>query len=365
MRNALDANMTATTAQRPTWGAAHHLALIAIPLIAYQVWTLTAWIASGPTAVNTYRDVASTSYLWAKIFEVALSALGVFICLWVGKACRREGRLTFDALMLIGLAGTVFWDTFVTWFAPIWLYSANWVNLNDWWGHAPFIQNPVAGTTPFPIIFLGVLYPFGCFMTAVLANIPMRWAAKHFDLSKAQLVSIAFAVSIPIWFVIDGAMVLTHLWAGPGMWLRMPVINDLLGDTYYWSGMEFIYCVCWGTFLTCLRYFTDDNGHGYSQQGLAHLSRFWQTSISVLATIGLINLGLIVMETPVMITGFFQRGDYPRYPAHLVSGLCDAPGLKGNTPYGACPGSRNFHAIPLRSTSSTILPICSPDSIKR
>ena len=342
-------DVSAAPSKGTGWGPVYYLALASVPLLAYQFWTLLTWLADGPFPVNQYRETGSTSWYAARIIEVLLILVALVMIAGIVRDCRRQRRLTFDAMLLIGLTATIFWDTFVTFIEPIWFYSSNWVNLNDWWGHAPLIQNTTAGTTPFPVLFLGFLYPVGCLGAAMLVTLPMHWAQRRWpDISNGKLVGVAFLSAIPVWFCIDGILVITHLWGGPGMWLALPLISNLLGEGYHWSVMELGYCICWGTFLGCLRFFKDDQGRGLTERGIQGLGPRLRTAISVLATITVLNLAVIVLEMPVLFTGFFSSHAYPHYPHHLVNGVCDAPGWT-DTPYGPCPGSKGFR-VPLKST---------------
>jgi hypothetical protein len=176
---------------RRSWGAAHYLALVAVPLLAYQAWTLIGWLAAGPHQVTNYRTAGSASWYAARVIQGVMLIAVIAIAVGVVRGCRRERRLTFDAMLFIGLASTVFWDTVVNFVEPLWFYSTNWVNLNDWWAHAPLVLNPAAGHGPFPVLMLGLLYPFFVFGAMIICGVMRRAQQRWPEISRARLIAVA------------------------------------------------------------------------------------------------------------------------------------------------------------------------------
>jgi hypothetical protein len=241
--------------------------------------------------------------------------------------------------MFIGLLLTVFWDTVVNFVQPLWFYSTNWINLNDWWGHAPLVVSPAAGHGPFPVWALVVLYP--CFLaecwltSSILRAAQRRWPA----ISPARLVIVAFVMACSIGACLSMIMILPHLWGGAGMGV------SILGGDYRWPVAEFLYIGFWSTTLVSLRFFVDGRGHRLTERGLDHLRPTTRTTVRLLATIAFCNLSVIVWSLPVLLTGFYAR-PYPNYPQHLSNVVCDTPALPAATAYGPCPGTAGFR-IPL------------------
>src|SRR3984957_11018649 len=93
---------------RRPWGPAQYLALAAVPLLAYQAWTLVAWIAAGPHQITAYRSYGSFSWYAARAIEVTLVLAVAAILARLVRECRAQRRLTFDAMLFIGLLATVF-----------------------------------------------------------------------------------------------------------------------------------------------------------------------------------------------------------------------------------------------------------------
>jgi hypothetical protein len=322
------------TSRSPPWRAAQYLAPIAVPLLAYQAWTLASWLASGPHQVTAYRQTGSASYAWAWVIQAFFIAGTSILILLLVRQCRRQRRLTFDALLFIGLAATVFWDTFVNFVQPVWFYSSNWVNLNAWWGHAPFVLNRDAGQVPFPLLALALTYPFFVFDARMLCRV-MRAAENRWPgISRARLAGICLIPALAIGALYSMANILTHLWSGPGMPFAI-----LHGD-HYWSTGEFLYIGLWSTTLACLRYFTDGQGRTLTERTPGHYGARRRTLVRVLATIAFCNLSVIGWETPLIFTGFYAK-PYPNLPRSLSNVACNTPGNTGSA-YGACPGSPGY-----------------------
>lgn len=326
--------------RRMRWGPAQYLALAAVPLLGYQAWTLVQWLAAGPHQITQYRIAGSSSWYVGWIVQAALVVGVATITVGLVRACRRERRLTFDAMLFIGLLTTVFWDTVVNFVEPLWFYSSDWLNLNDWWGHAPLVINPAAGHGAFPVLMLALLYPFFVFDARLVARVMRRAQRRWPDISRARLIAVAFVPATLTGSILSLVMILPHLWGGPGMPLSV-----LSGD-YRWSLGEIVYIGSWSTTLACMRYFVNDRGQTLTERGLDHLPRRRRTSTSLLATIAFCNLSVIVWSSPLILAGLHAK-QYPSYPRHLSNLSCDTPGLTGSL-YGPCPGSHGFR-VPLRA----------------
>jgi Spirocyclase AveC-like len=322
------------TSRRPAWGASQYLALAAVPLLAYQAWTLVSWLASGPHEVTAYQQTASASYEAAWVIQIALIIGVSTLVVLLVRQCRRERRLTFDAVLFIALATTVFWDTVVNFVQPVWFYSTNWVNLNAWWGHAPFILNRDAGQVPFPVLALGLTYPFFVLNARILCRI-MRAAENRWPgISKVRLILVCLGPALLIGALYSMSNVLTHLWDGPGM--PFPILHG----SHYWSTGEFLYIGIWSTTIASLRYFTDDHGRTLTERAPAHYGQRRRTTVRVLATIAFCNLSVIVWSAPLIFTGLYAK-PYPTLPRSLSNVACNTPGTTGSH-YGPCPGSPGY-----------------------
>ncbi len=233
--------------------AARRLALLAIPLLAYQSWTLAGWAADGPHQITAGRDHGSTSWYAARVVE-AVVLLSVIA--WVVHALRerrRHGRLGTDGLLIAGMFSAAFWDPIYNWVDTAWLYSPNLLNLNDWFAHAPLVANADAGTMAWPVVIVLVGYPLWCVGFAALDNVAMASARRRWPhLGAPALAAIAFASAGTLTVAGFGFFDAVDLMAAPGY-----RIGGHRGTEYvvffYSGGLVF-------GGLACLRFFRDAEG---------------------------------------------------------------------------------------------------------
>lgn len=326
------------------WPLPYWLALVAVVALVWGGWTMIAWLADGPFTITQYRDTHSVSWIAAWVLQVALIGTGLGLGGWVVRQCLRERRLTFDAKLCLASLSLLWMDPLSNFAQPIFMQSSNWVNLNAWCGHMPLVVNPDCGRMPEPILFLALAYPFGWLAMVMIMNAGMRAVrARRPDLSTAALVGGTFLAGALVDVALEAPMVGFRLWnytgAGPA-WLsifggghRFPVLEVAAGSLIFAT-------------LALIRFYKDDTGRTVVERGLESLSPRRQTVVSLLALTGLTNLLLGVGTVLVVITGPYAD-PYPKLPAHLVNGLCDAPGFSG-TRYGPCPGSPGYRA-PIRT----------------
>lgn len=311
-----------------SWGPARYLAALAVPLLAYELWTVGGWVIDGPFQITADRDRGSSSWYAARVLEVLIV---VSVAGFVAKSVRdyrREGRLGIDALLIIGMASAAFWDPVYNWAVPAWLYSSHWLNVNDWFAHAPGVINPAAGTQPWPIVVVLIGYPlwgvgFAMLVCAGMTRVRRRWEGCRAGL----LAAIGFALSVLLTVASFSVFKALELMSAPG--LRFTMLGDsdiafagLSGGVVFWG-------------LACLRYYRTSDGRALFEIG----SRSRPTS--VLAAIAAVQL-IVVIGWGVMTVPFTPHASaYPELPAHLVNGVCDIPGASGST-YGPCPGSPGF-----------------------
>jgi hypothetical protein len=330
--------------QSRRWGVTQYLALIAVPLLAYESWTLVSWLASGPQVVTAGRDAYSFSWWWARGIEVAAVTIASWLLVSALRATRRTGRMTFELKLWIALLLTSFWDSVTNVLQPIWFYSSDFINLNEWWGQAPGFVSPAGGHEPFPVVALVFLYP--CFVLESRIAVAF-WSAvrrRRPEMSDVRLLGVGLLGALVVGSLISMTFVLPHLWAGPGMG---PMI--IATDHYRWSFAEFLYVGSWSTAICALRFFVDRNGMTLTERGLDHLPSWRRNVVSVLATTAWCSLSVIVLSMLVAVSGLYATPYPTGYPAHLPNVVCQIPGdpdTAGNA-YGPCPGSNGFR-IPLR-----------------
>lgn len=328
---------------RRTWGVAHYLALLAVPLLAYEAWTLVAWIASEPHVVTKGRDSSSLSWWWARAIEAGAVTLAGVLLVQAVRESRRLGRASFELKLWVALLLTSFWDSVTNVFQPIWFYSSDFVNLNEWWGHAPGFVSPAGGHEPFPVVALVFLYP--CFVLESRLAVK-GWTAvrrRYPGISTVRLLVVGLAMSLVVGAAISWTFIAPHLWAGPGM-------GAMIVDTssYSWSVAEFLYVGTWSATVCALRFFVDDQGRSLAERGLEAMPPWRQAVVGTMAMTTWCSVAVIVYSSVVAFTGFHANAYPEDYPEHLPNVVCDIPGsaVAQGSEFGPCPGSPGYR-VPL------------------
>jgi len=146
------------------------LAGVGVLIVGYALWTWGAWLLAGPRPVTEFRDPHSPTLWVARGYETAMVITAITVLGVVIRGCVRHRRMTFDAMMIIAGFFTLFWDPMVNWMQPNFFYSSQWINVNTWVSYAPFVVNPTASQMPQPMVFIGLIYPFGWVPFAMLLN---------------------------------------------------------------------------------------------------------------------------------------------------------------------------------------------------
>jgi hypothetical protein len=330
------------------WSWSHVLALIGVPILILNAWTVIAWLADGPTQMTEFRDPGSFNWYVARAVEGTAIVGSIFMIVYLVRGCRRAGRiLTFEVMFCIAGA-TIFWADFgMNVFQPIFVASSNFVNLNNTCGHMPFVVNPDCGQAPDPILFLLLLEAFiflGCAIAVsrLAAKVRSRWSG----LSTAQLFAVVMALGFA--FALTEMLVLAlGIWgyAGP-RWMAFSPGHGLHYHLVIWLGTGMAL-----GFYSALYFFRNDRGETIVERGLEHYSPRWRKAIAMMALYSIIQIiSWGPGTTPMIVMSFFQDGWAAEMPPYLVNGMCDRPGIEG-TRYGPCPGSPGYrmpgrHSLP-------------------
>lgn len=312
------------------WTFARGLAVFGAVLLAYEAITIVRWLASGPTQVTADRDTSAASFVAAQIYLAVMIAVSIWVLVFVVRQCRRAGRLTFDAQMIIGCGAALFWDPFGNFIQPAFFYSSNWINLNTWAGDAPGVVNTDAGLMPQPV-FIMLVYPFGLLVFTMFSNLVMRATRRRFPgWSNARVLAVGSVTAFFAAMTLEAPMFLLHLWSLPGA----PAELSLFDDNHRYASVEYLTTAMVFAGLAAVRFFKDDHGRAFTERGVS------QTG-AVLAVVGWCCSLLLVLQ--LFVTYFaFKADPYPEgFPPHLVNGLCDV-GATTDTHYGPCPGSPGF-----------------------
>jgi hypothetical protein len=146
--------------------------------------------------------------------------------------------------------------------------------------------------------------------------------------------------------IYESFMIRTGMWAFPGTPDELALWGTQAGKFPIFeiipAGLAF-------AAFGALRFFRDDRGDHPTERGLSHEPAGRRTTISLLATIAVINLLWIAMCTIQVAAGFYADPYKPMEPA-LVANICDGPldtgGPRTGTPYGPCP--EQGRPIPVR-----------------
>jgi hypothetical protein len=328
------------TATRHRWTWAHYLAILGSGLLFLEVWTVSSWLAHGPTTVTGLEDRSSAAWIGARVFEGIIIVVAIVVIPVVIRSSWRSRRLTFDAMLVIAGALTYWVDPFVNWVQPLFFYNSNWVNLKNWCGNMPLIANPDCGRLPEPVLFVGLVYTVGFLVAGIGVNSVMRKVLQRRpSISMPQMYAVAFVAGMLVDFFLEYPMVLLHLWGYPGWPLsftggaaKFPLFESL-GTGLFFANIAMI------------RFYKDDNGRTLVERGLDHVRPALRKWISLLALLGFISGSAFATNGILSLNGpYMQR--YQKEPPALINRMCDAPGTTG-TAYGPCPGSPGYRA-PIR-----------------
>ena len=325
------------------WSLAHWLAVIAVPILIHEVWSVTAWLLDGPFQVTEYRDRNHPTWYAAHAIEAAAVLVSIIVLIYVVRGCRREQTLfTFDAMFCMAGATLFYVDGSINVLGPTFLQSSQFVNLNNICGYMPFVVNPDCSRLPDAILLYFLLETFGFLGIAIVVQkIVSRLKRPHW--SKLQLFGFVMAIGILLDLLIEvGYMIPLQLYSYGN--LRGPV-TTIAGVMYPWwvlipNGIFF------GAYV-CIRNFKDDRSLTLVERGLERYSPRKRIGLTLLALYGAFQLVFWGLSIPWWIANFYQ-GRWPaNMPAHVVNDVCNAGGFT-DTRYGPCPGSEGFR-LPLRS----------------
>src|SRR5262249_27954914 len=201
----------------------------------------------------------------ARSYEVVMVIAAVVILVAVVRGCVRQRAFTTDATILVAGFFTLFWDPMVNWMQPNFFYSSQWINVNTWAGYAPGVVNPTASQLPQPIVFIGLIYPFGLLGFSMLLNkgmsaIRSRWP----EITNARLIAVTFVGALSLCLLLEAPMFLMNLWGLPGA----PSELALFDDNHRFAWAEYVTTTIVFTTMACVRFFRNDKGQTIAERGL-------------------------------------------------------------------------------------------------
>jgi len=324
--------------RRPHWRWQHYMAVVAVIYLAWEAWTLVAWLAAGPYQVTAFRDSGSLAFRAARVYEGIAILMGIGVGSFVVRQVRRERRLTFDAMMCIAGALVYWQDPLANFYQSIFTYSSNWVNLVNWCSKMPLVANPDCGRTVEPVLFLGLFYSFGFLFAALIGGWVMRTVrARWPEISRGRMLVVIGVIGMLFDMALEIPMVNLQLWAYPGYpnfigspQHRYPLFV-MVGAFYFFGG------------LTVMRNFKNDKGQTVFERGLDHLRPGRRTALVLLSVIGSVQLFVTTTNMAFMMAAGPFADPSPNLPAHVINGFCDQSGFE-HTRYGPCPGTPGYRA---------------------
>ena len=326
-------------APRGRWSWGQYLALVGLPILVLEVWTVAAWLMDSPFQITQYRDTNAPSWYTARVYEALAIVIFLVMGVIVVRGCIRARKFTFDAhFVLVGM--TIFWaDPSINFIGPTWLASSNWVNLNSPAGHIPGVINPDLGRVPDPLLFTVPLESVGLLAAAMaLGAYVRRVRARRPEISNGAIMWRLIAIAFVVECVVEIPIVALGLWTYTApSWMSLP----LGGSHMRFPVLEFVGGTCFFLLPALIRIFKDDRGQTICERGLSRYAGLPRQILTFLSLYGAVQIIMWLPATiPVMAYGPYQE-PWPEYPRHLVNGVCDAPGWSG-TRYGPCPGSPDY-----------------------
>lgn len=321
------------------WGWAQYLALIGLPFLAVEAWMLVAWLAHGPHQITQFRTPHSGNWWTAQIFQWIAVAMFVGVTAHLVRQCRRERRLTFDAMFVICAAVAFGWlDYSPSLFGPGMLFNSNLLNLNTPLGHLPGMPNPDIGRAPDPLLLSVPIMSAGMLLIAMgMGVIARRIRARRPDISTAQLVLTLFAIALLIDVALEVPLIAIGLWDYPApSWASLPLGQGLKFPAFEWLAGSLFFLL-----PPLVRILRDDRGHTVVERGIEHLPPKRKAAVTMLALYGVFVVIALGPGTVPDLAYLPYETAWPQTPRYLLNDACDAPGVTG-TRYGPCPGSPGF-----------------------
>jgi hypothetical protein len=271
-----------------------------------------------------------------------MALISIAVLVYVVAGCVRTRRLTWDAQLCLA-AGLAYWmDPLANSLQPIFLYNSNFTNLSNWCSHAPFVVNPDCGRVPEPVIFMGLVYAFGLPAIALVCGYLLRFVARHRpNISTTNLVVAAIAFGVVFDFAFEVPMIRFHLWQYPGFPNSFAIFS---GPNRYPIALSVDAALAWGS-IGAIRNLKNERGQTIVESGLEGLTPRWRTAASQFATIGLLQIILVLINLTLAVNGPYS-GHWSGFSPDVINGVCDTAGFHG-TRYGTCPGDPGYR-IPIR-----------------
>ena len=300
------------------WWASAGVVSILVQTYVYGSWLISGEATKTPTGSDPVPD---TVKLWAWVFQtLSISAL-IILAVYCVRRCRREGRLTFDAMLAIALPLTFWMDTAINYLRPIWAYNSYLVNLGAWNLHIPGWISPHGNRVPEPLLMsLPVYGPWFVTFAALFCWLARRAHARNPNFGKVRTFLLGVVVLAVLDTVLELFFIRGEIWAYTGVIREFSLFP---GERYQFPIYEALFIGVFCSILGMLRYYRDDRGLTRIERGVDDLriSQRKRSLVSALAFIGLANGMMVVLNIGYNWAGLYAD-ETPVYPSYLVNGLC-------------------------------------------
>lgn len=328
-------------ARRPVlWWAAIGVAFLAVAFYAFVGWFVSGDAFTTPTGPD---PVPSATRIWAWLFQCCSLAGIVVVGIYCWRRSKREGELTFDALLVIGCVSMYWQDPGLNFLRPLFLYNSYLANLGAWTPHVPGWISPYSRNLPEPLLLIGGAYVWWPLVFAILYCAIARRAHRRWpNMNRLGVFLVGLAAMAVFDVVLEILFVRTELMAYQGTVRSLSLWG---GRPYQFPLYESLFIGSVLAFFGTLRHDRDDQGRPHILRGIdrVHASARGRTCLSVLAFVGVTNVALLAYNVAFNWVGLYAD-QAPAYPSYLRNSMC---GEGTNYP---CPGKDvpvySSHSLP-------------------
>ena len=285
-------------------------ALVGAAFLLVELYVFTRWLASGPTRTPVGPSPVPG---WMKVTLRSWEVSGLFAtagCLYwfVFRPWRRDGRLSFDGMLVLCL-GLAYWqDPSPSYFTyASFNYNSYLVNFGSWAEYIPGWLAPNGQSYAEPILWAGPTYVYTLIVAVLGATVLMRRLQRRWPtMGKPGLIASAYACIVVFDVVVELAMTRVGAFTYPG---AIKGLTFFHGHYYQFPVYE---AVLWGggwTALACLRYFRDDKGRTVVERTIDEVKATprQKAALRFLALVGVTQI--IFLSYNVSFAWFGLHGD--------------------------------------------------------
>jgi hypothetical protein len=321
------------------WFAALGVVLL---VVAAQGWL--RWIFSTdfgqpiPTGSDHYP------YLWyLRAFEAASVAATGYLC-WrfLIKPWIRDGKVSFDGKLVIGMMIGYFWEPMVNFYNFTFAFNAYSISFGTWANYIPGFRYPGQEHLPDGLLYALPQYVYSGVLLSLIGAWWLRWSsAKLPRWSELGRWAGLFFLLALIWMPFEFFLIIV-----PQVWTYQSTVSSLSlfsGTIYQFPLYEGFIMALFGCGVTYLRVTRNDRGETFVEHGVEAISPRWRNKVSTLAVVGAVCLWTGVSYFgPWTWLQVQTDATAKNAPSYLRSGIC------GGGTDTACPGK--FVPIPSRTS---------------